>query len=118
MNKFRDFLINESSDFLSTKVGEVLDGLQSLQDDAESMKTRELTNELNKVVGQIRKILHGTWDESSMKNLKSLQKVGVALAKTSDGDASEVRDVLDSAIMELQGLLSKDGNPINRIAQS
>lgn len=114
---FGGFLIRENDDFFATKVGAVLDSLHSLQDDSGAMKTRELIDELKKVVDQIRVILKGSWDESSMKKLLVLQKVAVALAKAGDGEVAEVRGVLDSSVMELGELLAKGGNIVNKIAQ-
>lgn len=113
--KFRDFLLNENTAYLSQKVSDILDALQDLTDNSGGMGTRHLIKNAEIVVNQIRKVLHTHWPKRDEQTLRSLQKVGVAILKSID-QKSDLEAVLQGCVEELQGTLSNLDMPINRLA--
>lgn len=113
---FYRFLLNEGKLFLSEKIGDVLTAMQNLSQDMQSMGSREILNICDDIVSKIRKILHGHWEESEVKYLKVMQKIAVALCKSSENGAEEVREIVISCVSELENLIDKIGEPINKIA--
>lgn len=112
MHKFRAFLLNENTNFLSNKVGDILEALQSISEDAPNMGTRHLLTVSKDVVSEIRKVLHETWAETEIDVLRSLQKIGVALMRAIE-ENEPIGEVLESSIGELEDVLKKSGKPIN-----
>jgi hypothetical protein len=114
INQFRSYLLNESKHYLGQRSGDILTALQNLQDDAAGMGSRALIRACQGVVNQIRRIVHGRWDDEDFKYLESLQKVGVAMMKAID-ENEDMQEVISSSVMELEDLLSKLEVPINSL---
>lgn len=111
---FKDFLLNEAKHYLGERAGDILTALQNLQQDGTNMGTRALTRACEGIVNQIRRILHGRWDEEDVKYLKNLQKVGVALMKAIE-ENEDMQQVIASCVSELEGMLDGLQVPINSL---
>lgn len=111
---FKDYILLENRVYLGSKMGDILTALQELRDDAKGMGSRSLVRYSEKIVNQIRRVLHTHWPKDELKFLKPLQKIGVAMMK-----AIEEREGLEGIIAggagELEKVLSKMGVPINKI---
>lgn len=114
IDQFRSFLLNEQRHYLGQRAGDILSALQNLQDDSGALGNRALIRACQSIVNQIRKILHGRWDEADVKYLKYLQKVGVAIMKAID-EKDDLKEVIASAASEMEGLLNKLEMPINSL---
>ncbi len=113
--RFKQFLLFESKAYLGQRVGDILTALQNLQEDSAGMSARALERSMSKTVDHIRKILHGRWDDSDKKDLKSLQKVGVAMMKAMDETGSDIPSVLASCVAELESLSERIEQPLNNL---
>lgn len=114
MDKFKCFLLNEEKSHLGRKVANVLTPMQELQDDMQNMGARHLVRMAEKLVNEIRKILHGHWEQQQQKYLKELQRVAVAIQKTIE-DKGDLREIMPSAIQALQTLSGKLGVKVNNL---
>ena len=114
MKNFKSFLINEEKSFLGRKVANVLTPMQELQDDMQNMGARHLTRVAENLVNEIRKILHGHWEQEQQKYLKELQKIAVAIQKTIE-DKGDLKEIIPSAIQSMQTLSGKLGVKINNL---
>jgi hypothetical protein len=114
MDKFKGFLINEEKNYLGRKVAGVLTPMQELQDDMQNMGARHLIRVAEKLVNDIRIILHGHWEQQQQKYLKELQRVAVAIQKTIE-DKGDLRDIIPSATQALQTLSGKLGVRVNNL---
>lgn len=112
--KFKEYLLNEDKDYLGQKAGDILSAIQSLGEDAPQMGARAVVRAAEGIVNQIRRILHGRWDEKDLKYLKKLQKIGVALMKGIDSDG-DLEEIVASAQHELENVLDDMGTPINTL---
>lgn len=113
-DRFKDYLLNENKYYLGQKAGDLLTAVQSLGEDAPNLGNRALIRAVQGVINQIRRILHGRWDDGDIKYLKSLQKIGVALCKAID-DKEDIPTVINSVGQELEALLSKMEVPVNSL---
>ncbi len=111
---FKDFLMLENRVYLGSKMGDILTALQELRDDAKSMGSRSLLRYSEKIVNQIRRVLHTHWPKDEHKYLVPLQKVGVAMMKAIE-ERDNLEEVIAGAASEVEKLLSKMGVPINKI---
>lgn len=114
MKNFKSFLINEEKSYLGRKVANVLTPMQELQDDMQNMGARHLTRVAENLVNEIRKILHGHWEQEQQKYLKELQKIAVAIQKTIE-DKGDLKEIIPSAIQSMQTLSGKLGVKINNL---
>jgi len=114
MPKFKEFLICENKFYLGQKAGDLLTAVQSLRDDAPQIGNRAMIRAAQGIVNQIRRILHGRWDDEDVKYLKQLQKIGVAIAKAIDSKEN-MDEVIASASQELEELLDKLEVPVNAL---
>ena len=113
---FKSFLLNENRAYLGQKVGDILTAAHELRDDAKNMGTRDLTRFSERIVNQIRRILHSHWPREEHKNLEALQKVGVAIMKAIE-EKDDLPGVISGACSELEKVSSKLGVPINKFAK-
>lgn len=112
--EFKEFLLFESRVVLGQKVGDILTAVHDLGSDSKSMGSRNLVRYSEKVVNQIRRILHQHWPREDTKYLKSLQKVAVAIMKAIE-EKDDLEAVIGSAGQELEHLAKKLGVPIHRL---
>lgn len=111
---FKDFLLNENKYYLGRKAGDLLTAVQSLGEDAPNLGNRALLRAAQGLINQIRRILHGRWDDGDIKYLKTLQKIGVGLCKAID-EKDDIAVVLSSASQELENMLNKMEVPLNAL---
>lgn len=111
---FRSYLLNENLHYLGVRTGDVLSALQDLNDDAAQLGNKALIRACQGIVNQIRRILHGRWDEEDVKYLEKLQKVGVAIMKGID-ENEDMAEVIVSSVQELENLIEKLQTPINSL---
>ncbi len=112
MARFKGYLINEDKKYLGKKVAGVLTPMQELQDDMQNMGARHLIRVAEKLVNEIRKILHGHWEQQQQQYLKDLQRIGVAIQRTIE-DKGDLRDIIPAATQALQTLSGKLGVKVN-----
>jgi hypothetical protein len=112
---FKAYLLNERHEYLSHKVGDILTGIHELIQGGKQIGARQLVKHSEVVVNQIRKVLHSSWPRSEMKNLRVLQKVGVAIMKCID-EKGDLPDTLNGVRVEIEKLQDKLGQPINHLA--
>jgi len=93
----------------------LLTAVQSLGEDAPNLGNRAMIRAVQGVINQIRRILHGRWDDGDIKYLKVLQKIGVALCKAID-EKEDIATVVSSVTSELEGMLDKMEVPVNNLA--
>lgn len=110
--RFWDFIITEDRRYLGQQLGDILSALQSLASDADNLGNRQLIRGTQGIVSQIRRILHDSWPDSEEHTLKTLQKVGVALAKGIDTN-EDLRQVIATSVQILQKSATDLGAPIN-----
>lgn len=111
--KFSNFLLNETKAYLGQRIGDILTALQNLQDDADDLGQRAMERALLNVVSQIRKILHGRWDDTDNKDLLVLQKVGVGIMRGLDETEVNMKELVTSAVGELERLSGDMDEPLN-----
>ena len=112
--KFKYFLLNEGTEYLATRVGDILNALQDIQQHSEGMGTRQLVSNAERIVNQIRRILHTSWNSDSLDILEMLQRAAVAIKKGIE-EKNDLVEVLGNAANELQDSLAKLGLPINKV---
>jgi hypothetical protein len=111
---FKDYILLESRVYLGGKMGDILTALQELRDDAKSMGTRSLVRYSEKIVNQIRRVLHTHWPKDDMKFLRPLQKIGVAMMKAIE-EREGLEEIVAGSADELEKVIGKMGVPINKI---
>lgn len=112
--KFKHFLLNEDATYLSARIGDILNGIQDVQENSEGMGTRQLVQNSEKIVNQIKRILHTHWGNDNIKRLESLQRVGVAIMKAIE-EKSDLKETLGNSATEIQKTLADMGVPINTL---
>ena len=112
---FKTFLLNEQSAYLGQKVGDILTAIQELKDDSKNMGTRDLMRYSERIVNQIRRILHSNWPKEEQKNLQVLQKIGVAIMNSIE-KKDNLPQIIAGATSELEKLAGNIGMPVNKLA--
>lgn len=114
---FKQYILTENKIYLATKVGDILTAVQELRDDAKNMGSRDLIRFSERIVSQIRRILHSNWPKEEVKYLKVLQKVAVALMKAIE-EKDDLGTIIAGIATTLEKLVSNLGLPINKLAAS
>lgn len=109
---FKIYLLNESKSHLGQKIGDILTALQSLSEDSPHLGSRQLLQASKGIANQIRKTVKDDWPDTETATLRILQKVGIALMKAID-ENGDLKDVIPSAVQELQKASSDLGEPVN-----
>lgn len=113
--RFKEFLLNEQRAYLGQKVGDVLTAVQELRDDSKNMGSRDLVRFSQKIVNQLRRILHSNWPREEKKHLLAVQKVAVAIMKAID-EKDDLPTIISGAASSLEKLVGDLGVPIHRLA--
>lgn len=113
--RFKEFVLLEQKQYLGQKVGDILTAAQELNDDAKNMGSRDLSRFSERIVNQIRRLLHNNWSKENQLYLKELQKIGVALMKAIK-EKGDLEQTVAGVTGALESLVSKIGAPINKIA--
>jgi len=111
---FKNFLLNENKYYLGQRIGDILTAVQDLQQNSEGMGSRQVLANSQRIVDQIRSVLHSNWSKNETKHLKDLQKVGVALARSIE-EKDDLEQILPSIANELEEVVSKMGVPVNSL---
>ena len=111
---FKNFLLNENKEYLGQRIGDILTAVQDLSQNSDGMGTRQLVVNSERIVNQIRRILHSNWSKPEMKFLEVLQKVGVSIARAIE-DKDDLAEILPSVSEELEKLVSKMGVPVHSL---
>lgn len=115
--KFKRFLLKENTDHLHEKIGDLLNAVDSLHEDAPNLGNRQIIRSITGIVGQIRQILHDSWLDENRATLRELQKIGVALMKSIDSN-EDLREAIGTASQILHTILRKSKKPINDIGSN
>lgn len=110
---FKKFLLNENQAYLGQKIGDLLTGAQDLRDEGKNMGARELVKFSEKLVSQIKRIIHSSWPKESRKYLKDLQKIGVAIMKGIE-EKDDLYEIITASASELEKISAALGVPINK----
>ena len=118
--RFKEFILQEQTNYLSEKVGEVLTDAQRLRDEAINMGSRDLTRFSERIVKKIRNILHSSWPDSAKKHLKQLSKIGVNIMFAIDSSRKttspkDLPSIISAVTSNLEKLVSDMGTPINKL---
>jgi outer membrane biosynthesis protein TonB len=111
---FRYFLLNEGTVYLGQMLGDILNAMQELAEEAPQMGSRQLTKHCERIVALIRRILHSSWQQQDKKHLEGLQKIGVAIMKAIE-EKGDLVETLQSASSELEEILAKMKVPVHQI---
>lgn len=114
---FKTFLLNEQSAYLGQKIGDILTAAQELRDDSPNMGTRDVIRFSQRIVNQIRRILHSNWAKEERSHLQVLQKIGVAIMNSIE-KKDDLPGTISGAAAELEKLVTKLGTPINKLAST
>jgi hypothetical protein len=112
--QFKEFLFLEQREFLNDKINDILTGIHEVLQAGKQMGARQMLKNSEDIVGQIRRILHGSWPRSEHKYLKVLQKCGVALMMAID-KKGDLPEVFNSVRVELEKLSGKFKTPVNQL---
>jgi ATP-dependent protease HslVU (ClpYQ) ATPase subunit len=110
--QFKEYLLQENTAFLEERISDVLSALQDLNDSSENMGVRHLVSNAEKIVRQIRRIIHTHWPEREEPRLKVLQKCGVSIMKAIE-EKDDLQDVLKSCQENIEEISGDD--PSNNI---
>lgn len=113
--RFKEFLLCENKAYLGLKVGDILTSVKEINDDSKTMGSRDLVRFSERIVNQIRRILHSNWSKEEKRFLLVLQKVAVAIMKAID-EKDDLPAVIASATTTLEKLVADLGVPINKFA--
>jgi len=113
--RFKEFVLFEQKQYLGQKIGDILTAAQGLKDESKNMGSRDLSRFSERIVNQIRRVLHSYWAKENQRYLKDLQKIGVAIMK-SIKEKGDLEQTISGATKALEDLSSKIGTPINNIA--
>lgn len=109
---FRLHLLTEDKSYLGKRVGDILNGLQDLSQNAPSMGTREVNKNAETIVNQIRRIVKTNWPQDDKKHLESLQKIGVAIMRAIE-EKGDLESTLTNSTQEMEQTMKSLGVPIN-----
>jgi len=112
--RFKEFLLNEQQAYLAQKVGNILTAVHELRDDAKNLGTRDLISYSQRIVNQIRRVLHSSWPKEEQPHLAVLQKVGVAILKSIE-EKDDMPGVIQGVSDMLEKLVADLGVPINKL---
>lgn len=95
--KFKEYILDENEKHLDQRISDILSALQDLNDSSENMGTRHIVSNSEKIVNQIRRIIHTHWPDKEQNKLKILQKCGIAIMR-----AIEEKDDLNKILKDCQ----------------
>ena len=110
---FKQYLLNEDRAYFGERIGDVLNAVEDLVDNGNSMGTRQLVKKSEVIVNQIRRILHTNWPKKEEKNLEKLQDLGVAISRAIE-DKDDLVNVLTSVKDNLSELSADLGQPVQK----
>lgn len=112
---FKQFLLNENKAYLGQKVGDILTSLKEINADSKTMGSRDLVRFSERIVNQIRRILHSNWSKEEKQYLLKLQKIAVAIMKAID-EKNDLPGIIASSTTTMEKLVADLGVPIHKFA--
>lgn len=112
--KFKEYILEEQKTYLTQKIGDILTATQELQNDSGNMGSRDLARFSERIVNQIRRVLHSNWARENKKYLEKLQKIGIAIIKAIK-EKGDLEGTIAGAAANLEELISDIGLPINSL---
>lgn len=113
--KFKNFILNENNENLARRISNVLNAMHNILENSDGMGPRQMIDNIEGIVDEIRRVLHTQWEENQKKYLEVLQKVGVALKKSIE-EKSDLVQILQDSTIQLENLANDLGLPLNRLA--
>jgi hypothetical protein len=107
MTRFKKFVLNEQKKILNDRIGPIVNAIDSLQNDAAQMGSRQIIKTATNIANEIRKILNDDWDDSDTSTLKELQKVAVFILKSID-TSEDLKGAIDQTAETMHNLAGKD----------
>ena len=115
MNKyvmeFKKFILNENKVYLGEKIGDILSALHNLKEVSPNLGNKQISNMAERIVDQIRRILHSDWP-GNKKSLLKLQKIGTSIMK-SVKEKQDLLETIEGATQEMEQLSAELGVPVN-----
>jgi len=112
--EFKMELFNEDKSYLGKRIGDVLNGIQDLEQNFNNMGSRESVDNAERIVNQIRRIIHTNWPRDDRKHLEPLQKIGVAIMRAIE-EKGDLLDIVSNSGKELQSVLGDLGVTVNNL---
>ena len=109
---FKNFVLREDKNYLGKRVGDILGAIQDLDQNMDGMGSREAVSDAEKIVNQVRTVLHTNWSKEEEKYLDVLQKVGVSIMKGIE-EKSDLKNIISSSAKELEASMNDMGMPVN-----
>ena len=113
--QFREFVLNENKAYLGQRIGDILNALQDMEENKEGLGARQMVTDAERIVNQIRRILHTNWPQDQQKNLEALQKSGVGIMRAIE-DKDDLSNVLPTVTQEIEKLMGDMGTPVQQLA--
>jgi hypothetical protein len=114
MDSFKYYLLNEARVQLGQRVGDILNAVNDLEQNMDSMGTRQQVKNAELIANQIRRILHSNWREQEKEHLEDLQKIGVAILKAIE-EKDDLKGILNSVKSELENISGGLGTPVQQL---
>ncbi len=115
MNKyvmeFKKFILNENKVYLGKKIGDILSALHNLKEVSPNLGNKQISNMAERIVDQIRRILHSDWP-GNKKSLLKLQKIGTAIMKSVE-EKQDLLETIEGATQAMEQLSAELGVPVN-----
>lgn len=120
MMRFKEFILQEQTNYLSEKIGAVLTDAQRLREEAPNMGPRDLTRFSERIVKKIRGILHSSWPEATKKYLQQLSKIGANIMFAIDSSRKttspkDLPSIISAVTNNLEKLVADMGTPVNKL---
>jgi HPt (histidine-containing phosphotransfer) domain-containing protein len=109
--EFKKFILNENKAYLGEKVGDILSALHNLKEVSPNLGNKQISKMAERIVDQIRRILHSDWP-GSKKSLLKLQKIGTSIMKSIE-EKQDLLETIEGATQEMEQLSAELGVPVN-----
>lgn len=118
--RFKEFILQEQTNYLSEKIGAALTDAQRLRDEAPNMGLRDLTRFSERMVKKIRGILHSSWPEATKKYLQQLSKIAANIMFAIDSSRKttspkDLPSIISAVTASLEKLVADMGTPVNKL---
>jgi hypothetical protein len=115
MKNFNIFLLQESQNPVSVRIGDIFSALEDLSEESANLTRRPLERAVKKITDNIRTLLHGAFSDKDVEVLKVFQKIGVALLAELEKTESNFPGLLASAVEDAKIAIGKMEQPLNEV---